>query len=92
MWGRTFPGTAFNTNGTGSGVAIDATGAVYVAGYFSGTVDFDPGTGTNSHTAPVDNSGFVVKLDSGGNFAWAQVLGDAGLLDLPESGHGRYRR
>ena len=35
-----------------------------------------PAPAPTAHTAPVDNSGFVVKLDSGGNFAWAQVLDD----------------
>ncbi len=76
VWGRTFAGTSFGGSGASTGVAIDAAGAVYVAGYFSGTVDFDPGAGTASHTPPVDTSGFVAKLDSSGNFAWAQAFDD----------------
>src|SRR5581483_1422599 len=63
--------------GTSTSITVDAAGAVYVTGYFSGTVDFDPGPGTTNHTPPVDSSGFLVKLDSGGNLAWAQVLDDA---------------
>jgi hypothetical protein len=75
VWGRTFAGTS-GANDISTGVAVDAAGAVYVAGMFSGTVDFDPGAGSASHTPPVDSSGFVVKLDSAGNFAWAQAFDD----------------
>ena len=32
---------------------MDADGNVYVSGHFSGTVDFDPGTGNSATTAPV---------------------------------------
>jgi hypothetical protein len=75
VWGRTFPGMS-GAGGNSTGVAVDAAGAVYVTGYFTGTVDFDPGAGTNLHTPPIDSSGFVVKLDSSGNFAWAQAFDD----------------
>ena len=92
VWGRTFPGTSFDASGASTGVAVDAAGAVYVAGFFSGTVDFDPGTGTASHTPPVDSSGFVVKLDSGGNFAWAQAFDDPDCTTALSGGHGRDRR
>jgi len=76
VWGRTFAGTSFGANGTVGGVAVDSAGAVYVAGSFSGTVDFDPGPGDASHTPPVDTSAFIVKLDSGGLFAWVRAFDD----------------
>ena len=48
-------------------VAIDASGDVYFAGGFEGTVDFDPGPGVFELTAP-DNENFILKLDGDGNF------------------------
>ena len=35
----------------GNKLARDAAGNVYVAGWFRGTVDFDPGSGVDNHTA-----------------------------------------
>ena len=45
------PGTSFDSEQRrATGIAVDAAGAVYVAGFFSGTVDFDPGAGTDTHS------------------------------------------
>jgi hypothetical protein len=38
---------------------MDSSGNSYVTGYFSGTVDFDPGSGVDSHTS---NGGYDVFL------------------------------
>ncbi|WP_374448613.1 SBBP repeat-containing protein, partial [Stella sp.] len=35
-----------NSDELGRGIAVDGSGKSYVTGYFSGTVDFDPGPGT----------------------------------------------
>ncbi|MFI5218770.1 MAG: SBBP repeat-containing protein [Bacteroidia bacterium] len=48
---------------------------VYTTGYFSGTVDFDPGTGTYNMTSAGSDDIFISKLDSAGNFIWAKALG-----------------
>jgi hypothetical protein len=42
---------------------------VYVGGSFTGTVDFDPGTGTTNKAAQ-GTDGFVAKYDHAGNFIW----------------------
>ena len=44
------------------GVTADAAGNVYVAGYFMGSVDFDPGPGTQLRTSVGTQDGFLLQL------------------------------
>jgi hypothetical protein len=49
------------------GISVDAAGAAHLTGAFSGTVDLDPGAGTQQRRAPTQrraNSVFVLKLDA----------------------------
>ncbi len=62
----------------GNAIKIDNSGNVYVTGTFLGTVDFDPGSSTYTMTASNDfhdaflhDDIFILKLDSLGNFIWA---------------------
>jgi len=57
------------------GIAADNAGNVIVAGYFSGTIDLDPGSGVTKLTALEQHAAFVLKLNSSGNFVWARQLG-----------------
>lgn len=58
------------------GTAADSSGNVYVVGYFYGSnVDFDPGPGTDLHSAVGNADAYVVKYDSNGNFLWARTWG-----------------
>jgi hypothetical protein len=53
---------------------VDASGSLFVAGEFDGTVDLDPGTKWNQSytvTSGPSHAGFVLKLTSAGSFAWA---------------------
>lgn len=59
-------------------IAADAAGNVYTTGYFQGTVDFDPGTGTYNLTSAGGYDAYVLKLDSAGNFAGAVGAGGTG--------------
>jgi hypothetical protein len=59
----------------GQSVAVDSSGNIYTAGYFQGTVDFDPGAGTANLTSAGANDFFVSKLDASGNYVWAKSFG-----------------
>jgi hypothetical protein len=73
-------------------VIVDNSGNVYVTGYFSQTVDFDPGTGTEYRTADVGYDVFLIKFNSSGTFQWVQTWGgtsyEEGMgIDIDNSGN-----
>lgn len=73
VWARSIGGTDMDI---GYAIVADASG-VYTTGFFSETVDFDPGAGIENITSvgPGTNDAFIVKLDSDGNFDWARSVG-----------------
>jgi len=56
-------------------VALDASGNVYVTGYFTGTVDLDPGIAVASVSSAGNEDIFIVKLDVSGNYLWGNTIG-----------------
>lgn len=56
-------------------IAIGASGLVYITGYFSATVDFDPGPGIFNMSSVGNHDIFIQKLDSSRNFIWAKQMG-----------------
>ena len=72
IWARAIGGTS---DDEANGVALDDGGNVYTAGFFSRTVDFDPGPGSFFLTSAGGKDIFASKLDSGGNFVWARAMG-----------------
>lgn len=59
----------------GKCLAIDGHGNTIIGGYFSGTVDFDPGVGADSKSSAGMDDGFIMKVDGQGNYLWSQVVG-----------------
>ncbi len=56
----------------GESVATDAAGNIYATGWFTGTVDFDPGVGVHELSGVSSNqTAYVLKLNSNGGFEWA---------------------
>ena len=77
VWGRTVGGTDLIF---GHIIAINEVHgeSVYVAGQFSGTVDFDPGPNIFEIESIGSNDCFIMKLDSNGIFQWAKSIGGNG--------------
>ncbi len=53
--------------------AVDSAGNTYVTSIFSGTIDFDPGPGTELKTAQGDDDMFLFKLDPSGDLVWTMT-------------------
>jgi len=68
--------------GTGSdksySITTDALKNIYLTGYFSNIVDFDPGNGVANLTSNGYEDIFIQKMDSLGNFIWAKSIGGTG--------------
>ena len=72
IWARSLGGV-FNDNAYS--IVTDVSGNIFITGAFVGTVDFDPGGGTFNLTTNNLDDIFVLKLDAGGNFIWANSMG-----------------
>ncbi|MDX2359562.1 MAG: T9SS type A sorting domain-containing protein [Crocinitomicaceae bacterium] len=75
VWAKEFGSTWANR---GTSVKTGKFGAIYLAGHFSYTVDFDPGPGTYNLTSNGGFDGFVLKLSENGGFCWANQIGGLG--------------
>ena len=75
VWAKGLDGAS---TAIGTGIAVDSSGNVYVTGFYSGTVNFNPGPGAYDLTSAGGDDAFVVKLNSAGNFLWANSMGGSG--------------
>jgi hypothetical protein len=63
-----------------SGIDIDNLSNMYVTGTFHGSVDFDPGPGTDQHTTEPEGTGiYLSKFDVSGTFEWARTWCNGGV-------------
>jgi hypothetical protein len=80
VWANQFAGDAAEY---GQAITTDNAGSVYTFGRFSGTVDFDPGSGVTSITAKGIQDAFVTKVSSAGSLLWVRTFG--GNLEIAPS-------
>jgi hypothetical protein len=63
-----------NSYEQGAAITLDASNNIYITGYFSGTVDFDPDATTSNLSDPSQWNGFIGKYNSLGAYVSAQAL------------------
>ena len=78
-WAKQMGGTS---SATGTSMAMDSSGSIYIIGNFYQTVDFDPSAGTFNLTSNGESDIFITKLDAQGNFLWAKQIGGTSI-DYP---------
>lgn len=76
LWATAIGGSGVETSRS---ISLDATGNVYITGYFQSPVmDFDPGPGVANRPSAGGNDFFVAKYDSNGAYLWANTVGGTG--------------
>lgn len=79
LWARRFGGT---DGESGRGIAVDASGASYITGQFSGTMDIVLVNGTTATLTSADSADiFMIKVDASGGALWARGFGGIGVQD-----------
>jgi hypothetical protein len=74
IWVKTFDQSSFDTDMDINAIATDSLNNIYFCGRYSGTIDFDPGIGTDYLSSAIYSS-YIEKLDSNGNYNWAKSIG-----------------
>lgn len=78
QWASTIRPVAASSNAYGMGVAHDATGNIYLCGYYSGTVAVYNSGGTSSGNlinSGTSNDIFVIKYSNSGVVLWKKTFG-----------------
>lgn len=73
QWLRSFGGPL---NDIGHGLAVNASGQVYLAGWFADSIKFSP---TDTITSAGGSDIYISAWDAGGNFRWAKSAGTPGV-------------
>ncbi len=78
-WTKQFIKSVSMTFVTGSSIKTDSSGNIYIAGSFSGTVDFrdDFDLTADSKTAAGDSDIFVTRINANGTYGWTRQIGGA---------------
>lgn len=85
-WARTFAGgvtsqangATTTAVGQGSAVAVDASGSIFVAGSFTGSVNFGTAGAPQVLASGGNSDSFVARLDPTGNLVWVRAAAASG--------------
>lgn len=72
QWSKVFGSSSDDTS---KGVTVGPSNAIYVTGFYEGTVDFNPGAGISNETSNGNGDAFLLKLNASGDFQWVNSLG-----------------
>jgi hypothetical protein len=56
-------------------ILVNSANEIYVAGYYSGTIDANPAAGTSNITSAGLTDALLLKLDASGNLIWSRSFG-----------------
>ncbi|MES2763376.1 MAG: SBBP repeat-containing protein [Bacteroidota bacterium] len=93
LWAKAMISHGTYTNAIGRSIITDASGNVYITGYFQDTTDFDPGPSTVTLTtqSPGNNAIYVAKYDANGNYLWVKTVegarGDSKSIAIDGNGN-----
>ena len=90
LWAKKMGGSSSWVQG--HSIVTDANDDVYINGSFSGSANFNPGSGSFTLSSNGFRDIFVCKLNSVGNFMWAKQIGGkkrdiSGSLKIDNSGN-----
>ena len=74
-WVRTIEGNNQNSVSNSYSISLNNLSEIAVSGIYSGTIDVDPGVSQELRTSNGQFDFFVIKLDTEGNYEWANTLG-----------------
>ncbi len=75
QWAKSVGGT---DSDVAYSMAVDESGNVYLTGYFKGTADFDPSSGTVNLTSAGSHDIFLAKYNTNGQLKWAKSISGTG--------------
>lgn len=82
IWARSFGGLG---NDDASSVAIDSLGDIYITGFYEDTLVFNTGGQTQTLISNGGQDIYVLKLNSNGDFEWANSFGSNYALEFGEA-------
>lgn len=90
LWAKSMGTTSSET---GTGIAIDAAGNIYLTAKLDGNdpIDFDPGAGTALLTPEefAFQSAVIAKYTTDGNYLWAKLINSSMPEDIALDGNGK---
>ncbi|PHR35207.1 MAG: hypothetical protein COA38_02635 [Fluviicola sp.] len=72
----------------GKSLGVSASGNVSFVGSFAGTVDFDPGIGVSNFTPIGSSAGYLINLDSNGDFLSGEQIAGGNVQEVEIDSNG----